>query len=164
MRIGSQGVFCEVQPTDRQRLEFLTKLGFLEILRGEARSREGVVLGRLLWSHTFTNRNWHRRSTDAQKSPNMPEVFWNGSFAKKTDALFLPKETNPSFPCESNGRKPVVFEGFIKYGLSDTMQSYHANLFWNAPLAADYKVYSNHKDINGNRVLEWDGNKSVMFY
>lgn len=34
------------------------------------------------------------------------------------------------------------------------MQSYHANLFWNAPLAADYKVYSNHKDINGNRVLE----------
>uniref|UniRef100_A0A673CSL1 Si:dkey-183c6.8 n=1 Tax=Sphaeramia orbicularis TaxID=375764 RepID=A0A673CSL1_9TELE len=46
--VGSQGVFCEVQPTDRQRLEFLTKLGFLEILRGEARSREGVVLGRLL--------------------------------------------------------------------------------------------------------------------
>ncbi|XP_034532920.1 protein O-GlcNAcase isoform X2 [Notolabrus celidotus] len=45
---GSQGVFCEVQPTDRQRLEFLTKLGFLEILRGEARSREGLVLGRLL--------------------------------------------------------------------------------------------------------------------
>ncbi|KAM8899126.1 protein O-GlcNAcase [Spinachia spinachia] len=45
---GSPGVFCEVQPTDRQRLEFLTKLGFLEILRGEARSREGVVLGRLL--------------------------------------------------------------------------------------------------------------------
>ncbi|XP_008434184.1 protein O-GlcNAcase [Poecilia reticulata] len=45
---GSQGVFCEVQPTDQQRLEFLTKLGFLEILRGEARSREGVVLGRLL--------------------------------------------------------------------------------------------------------------------
>uniref|UniRef100_A0A8C9ZYS2 Si:dkey-183c6.8 n=1 Tax=Sander lucioperca TaxID=283035 RepID=A0A8C9ZYS2_SANLU len=45
---GSQGVFCEVQPTDRQRLEFLTKMGFLEILRGEARSREGVVLGRLL--------------------------------------------------------------------------------------------------------------------
>ncbi|XP_047242773.1 protein O-GlcNAcase [Girardinichthys multiradiatus] len=45
---GSQGVFCEVQPTDHQRLEFLTKLGFLEILRGEARSREGVVLGRLL--------------------------------------------------------------------------------------------------------------------
>lgn len=48
MHAGSQGVFCEVQPTDRQRLEFLTKLGFLEILRGEARSREGVVLGRLL--------------------------------------------------------------------------------------------------------------------
>ncbi|XP_074517910.1 protein O-GlcNAcase isoform X2 [Halichoeres trimaculatus] len=45
---GSQGVFCEVQPTDQQRLEFLTKLGFLEILRGEARSREGLVLGRLL--------------------------------------------------------------------------------------------------------------------
>ncbi|XP_053717046.1 protein O-GlcNAcase [Synchiropus splendidus] len=45
---GSQGVFCEVQPTDRQRLEFLTKLGFLEILRGEARNREGVVMGRLL--------------------------------------------------------------------------------------------------------------------
>uniref|UniRef100_A0A8C6SRB0 Uncharacterized protein n=1 Tax=Neogobius melanostomus TaxID=47308 RepID=A0A8C6SRB0_9GOBI len=45
---GSQGAFCEVQPTDRQRLEFLTKLGFLEILRGEARSREGVVMGRLL--------------------------------------------------------------------------------------------------------------------
>uniref|UniRef100_A0A3Q2XBH4 Si:dkey-183c6.8 n=1 Tax=Hippocampus comes TaxID=109280 RepID=A0A3Q2XBH4_HIPCM len=45
---GSQGVFCEVQPTDRQRLEFLTKLGFLEILRGEARSREGVVMARLL--------------------------------------------------------------------------------------------------------------------
>ncbi|KAK2862764.1 hypothetical protein Q5P01_002297 [Channa striata] len=45
---GSQGVFCEVQPTDRQRLEFLTKLGFLEILRGEARNRDGVVLGRLL--------------------------------------------------------------------------------------------------------------------
>ncbi|KAM4611454.1 protein O-GlcNAcase [Polymixia lowei] len=45
---GSQGVFCEVQPTDRQRMEFLTKMGFLEILRGEARSREGVVLGRLL--------------------------------------------------------------------------------------------------------------------
>ncbi|XP_061664296.1 protein O-GlcNAcase isoform X2 [Syngnathoides biaculeatus] len=45
---GSQGVFCEVQPTDRQRLEFLTKLGFLEILRGEARSREGLVMARLL--------------------------------------------------------------------------------------------------------------------
>ncbi|XP_030636244.1 protein O-GlcNAcase [Chanos chanos] len=45
---GSQGVFCEVQPTDRLRLEFLTKLGFLEILRGEARTREDVVLGRLL--------------------------------------------------------------------------------------------------------------------
>ncbi|XP_077598414.1 protein O-GlcNAcase [Stigmatopora nigra] len=45
---GSQGVFCEVQPTDRQRLEFLSKLGFLEILRGEARSREGVVMARLL--------------------------------------------------------------------------------------------------------------------
>ncbi|XP_077355757.1 protein O-GlcNAcase [Festucalex cinctus] len=45
---GSQGVFCEVQPTDSQRLEFLTKLGFLEILRGEARSREGVVMARLL--------------------------------------------------------------------------------------------------------------------
>ena len=45
---GSQGVFCEVQPTDRLRLEFLTKLGFLEILRGEARNREGGVLGRLL--------------------------------------------------------------------------------------------------------------------
>ncbi|XP_036406981.1 protein O-GlcNAcase [Megalops cyprinoides] len=45
---GSQGVFCEVLPTDRQRLELLTKLGFLEILRGEARAREGVVLGRLL--------------------------------------------------------------------------------------------------------------------
>ncbi|KAI4876626.1 hypothetical protein NFI96_020556 [Prochilodus magdalenae] len=45
---GSQGVFCEVQPTDRLRLEFLTKLGFLEILRGEARSTEGLVLGRLL--------------------------------------------------------------------------------------------------------------------
>ncbi|XP_066537268.1 protein O-GlcNAcase [Hoplias malabaricus] len=45
---GSQGVFCEVQPTDRLRLEFLTKLGFLEILQGEARSTEGLVLGRLL--------------------------------------------------------------------------------------------------------------------
>ncbi|XP_055055331.1 protein O-GlcNAcase isoform X1 [Misgurnus anguillicaudatus] len=45
---GSQGVFCEVQPTDVLRMEFLTKLGFLEILRGEARPREGVVLGRLL--------------------------------------------------------------------------------------------------------------------
>ncbi|KAA0723133.1 Protein O-GlcNAcase [Triplophysa tibetana] len=45
---GSPGVFCEVQPTDGSRIEFLTKLGFLEILRGEARSREGVVLGRLL--------------------------------------------------------------------------------------------------------------------
>uniref|UniRef100_A0AAY5EVD4 Uncharacterized protein n=1 Tax=Electrophorus electricus TaxID=8005 RepID=A0AAY5EVD4_ELEEL len=45
---GSQGVFCEVQPTDRLRLEFLTKLGFLEILRGESRSTEGLVLGRLL--------------------------------------------------------------------------------------------------------------------
>ncbi|XP_061525512.1 LOW QUALITY PROTEIN: protein O-GlcNAcase [Phycodurus eques] len=45
---GSQGVFCEVQPTDRQRLEFLTKLGFLEILRGEARSREGLLMARLL--------------------------------------------------------------------------------------------------------------------
>ncbi|KAM6949291.1 protein O-GlcNAcase [Aplochiton taeniatus] len=45
---GSLGVFCEVQPTDRLRLEFLTRLGFLEILRGEARNREGVVLGRLL--------------------------------------------------------------------------------------------------------------------
>uniref|UniRef100_A0A3Q2P3T8 protein O-GlcNAcase n=1 Tax=Fundulus heteroclitus TaxID=8078 RepID=A0A3Q2P3T8_FUNHE len=48
LKANSQGVFCEVQPTDHQRLEFLTKLGFLEILRGEARSREGVVLGRLL--------------------------------------------------------------------------------------------------------------------
>lgn len=45
---GSQGVFCEVQPTDGLRIEFLSKLGFLEILRGEARPREGVVLGRLL--------------------------------------------------------------------------------------------------------------------
>uniref|UniRef100_A0A673K9W9 protein O-GlcNAcase n=1 Tax=Sinocyclocheilus rhinocerous TaxID=307959 RepID=A0A673K9W9_9TELE len=45
---GSQGVFCEVQPTDGLRIEFLTKLGFLEILCGEARPREGVVLGRLL--------------------------------------------------------------------------------------------------------------------
>uniref|UniRef100_A0A672RXQ1 protein O-GlcNAcase n=1 Tax=Sinocyclocheilus grahami TaxID=75366 RepID=A0A672RXQ1_SINGR len=45
---GSQGVFCEVQPIDGLRMEFLTKLGFLEILRGEARPREGVVLGRLL--------------------------------------------------------------------------------------------------------------------
>uniref|UniRef100_A0A672RYF3 protein O-GlcNAcase n=1 Tax=Sinocyclocheilus grahami TaxID=75366 RepID=A0A672RYF3_SINGR len=45
---GSQGVFCEVQPTDGLWIEFLTKLGFLEILRGEARPREGVVLGRLL--------------------------------------------------------------------------------------------------------------------
>lgn len=45
---GSQGVFCEVQPTDRLRLEFLTKLGFLEIVRGEARSTEGLILGRLL--------------------------------------------------------------------------------------------------------------------
>uniref|UniRef100_A0A674CAX2 protein O-GlcNAcase n=1 Tax=Salmo trutta TaxID=8032 RepID=A0A674CAX2_SALTR len=45
---GSHGVFCEVQPTDRMRLDFLTKLGFLEIIRGEARHREGVVLGRLL--------------------------------------------------------------------------------------------------------------------
>ncbi|XP_023693914.1 protein O-GlcNAcase [Paramormyrops kingsleyae] len=45
---GSQGVFCEVLPTDHTRLEFLTKLGFLEILRGEARPREGLVLGRLL--------------------------------------------------------------------------------------------------------------------
>ncbi|XP_053485412.1 protein O-GlcNAcase [Ictalurus furcatus] len=45
---GSQGVFCEVQPTERLRLEFLTKLGFLEIVRGEARSTEGLILGRLL--------------------------------------------------------------------------------------------------------------------
>ncbi|KAJ8382443.1 hypothetical protein SKAU_G00032210 [Synaphobranchus kaupii] len=45
---GSQGVFCDVLPTDRQRLELLAKLGFLEILRGEVRPREGVVLGRLL--------------------------------------------------------------------------------------------------------------------
>ncbi|XP_076843402.1 protein O-GlcNAcase [Brachyhypopomus gauderio] len=45
---GSQGVFCEVQPTDQPRLEFLTKLGFLEILRGEICSTEGLVLGRLL--------------------------------------------------------------------------------------------------------------------
>lgn len=66
--------------------------------------------------------------------------------------LFLPEETNPSSLCGSNGIKPVVFEGFIKYGISlDTMQSYHANLFWNAPLAADYKIYSNHKDINGSK-------------
>ncbi|XP_051984395.1 protein O-GlcNAcase isoform X2 [Xyrauchen texanus] len=45
---GSQGVFCEVQPTDGLRIEFMSKLGFLEILRGEARPTEGVVLGRLL--------------------------------------------------------------------------------------------------------------------
>ncbi|TSN12246.1 Protein O-GlcNAcase [Bagarius yarrelli] len=45
---GSQGVFCEVQPTDRLRLEFLTKLGFLEIVRAEACSTEGLILGRLL--------------------------------------------------------------------------------------------------------------------
>ncbi|XP_027034138.1 protein O-GlcNAcase isoform X1 [Tachysurus fulvidraco] len=45
---GSQGVFCEVQPTDRLRQEFLTKLGFLEIVRGEACSTEGLTLGRLL--------------------------------------------------------------------------------------------------------------------
>nr|XP_015199304.1 PREDICTED: protein O-GlcNAcase-like [Lepisosteus oculatus] len=45
---GSQGVFCEVLPTDRSRLEFFTKLGFLEIFRCEAVTREEVVLGRLL--------------------------------------------------------------------------------------------------------------------
>ncbi|KAI1888619.1 hypothetical protein AGOR_G00187020 [Albula goreensis] len=45
---GSQGVFCEVLPTDRPRQELLTKLGFLEILGGEARVREDLVLGRLL--------------------------------------------------------------------------------------------------------------------
>ncbi|XP_062849403.1 protein O-GlcNAcase [Trichomycterus rosablanca] len=45
---GSQGVFCEVQPTDRLKLEFLTKLGFLEIVRGETHSTEGLILGRLL--------------------------------------------------------------------------------------------------------------------
>ncbi|XP_066574411.1 protein O-GlcNAcase isoform X2 [Amia ocellicauda] len=45
---GSQGVFCEVLPTDRPRLEFFTKLGFLEIFRNEAVAREEVVLGRLL--------------------------------------------------------------------------------------------------------------------
>uniref|UniRef100_A0A8C7KPD7 protein O-GlcNAcase n=1 Tax=Oncorhynchus kisutch TaxID=8019 RepID=A0A8C7KPD7_ONCKI len=45
---GSHGVFCEMQPTDRMRLDFLTKLGFLEIIRGEALHRAGVVLGRLL--------------------------------------------------------------------------------------------------------------------
>ncbi|XP_041937485.1 protein O-GlcNAcase [Alosa sapidissima] len=45
---GSRGVFCEVQPMDQLRMEFLTKLGFLEILRVEASAREGLVLGRLL--------------------------------------------------------------------------------------------------------------------
>ncbi|KAL2087625.1 hypothetical protein ACEWY4_016453 [Coilia grayii] len=45
---GSRGVFCELQPMDQLRMEFLTKLGFLEILRVEASSREGLVLGRLL--------------------------------------------------------------------------------------------------------------------
>ncbi|MBN3313918.1 OGA GlcNAcase, partial [Atractosteus spatula] len=45
---GSQGVFCEVLPTDRSHLEFFTKLGFLEIFRCEAVTREEVVLGRLL--------------------------------------------------------------------------------------------------------------------
>lgn len=45
---GSQGVFCEVQLTDRLRQEFLTKLGFLEIVKGEACSTEGLILGRLL--------------------------------------------------------------------------------------------------------------------
>uniref|UniRef100_A0A8C9SBS3 protein O-GlcNAcase n=1 Tax=Scleropages formosus TaxID=113540 RepID=A0A8C9SBS3_SCLFO len=45
---GSQGVFCEVLPTDHPRLEFLAKLGFLEIPRGETRLREALVLGRLL--------------------------------------------------------------------------------------------------------------------
>ncbi|XP_063068010.1 protein O-GlcNAcase [Engraulis encrasicolus] len=45
---GSRGVFCEVQPMEQMRMEFLTKLGFLEILRVEASTREGLVLGRLL--------------------------------------------------------------------------------------------------------------------
>ncbi|RXM93829.1 Protein O-GlcNAcase [Acipenser ruthenus] len=45
---GSQGVFCEVLPTDRTRLEFLTKLGFLEIFGSDALTREDMVLGRLL--------------------------------------------------------------------------------------------------------------------
>ncbi|XP_028835141.1 protein O-GlcNAcase isoform X2 [Denticeps clupeoides] len=45
---GSRGVFCEVPSADRLRLEFLTKLGFLEIMRFDAHNRDGVVLGRLL--------------------------------------------------------------------------------------------------------------------
>ncbi|KAJ8377311.1 hypothetical protein AAFF_G00261600 [Aldrovandia affinis] len=45
---GSQGVFCEVLPTNHQRLELLTKLGFLELVRGEPRVREELLLGRLL--------------------------------------------------------------------------------------------------------------------
>ncbi|XP_041074363.1 protein O-GlcNAcase isoform X1 [Polyodon spathula] len=45
---GSKGVFCEVLPTDRTRLEFFTKLGFLEIFGSDALTREDIVLGRLL--------------------------------------------------------------------------------------------------------------------
>uniref|UniRef100_A0A8C4RKB6 protein O-GlcNAcase n=1 Tax=Erpetoichthys calabaricus TaxID=27687 RepID=A0A8C4RKB6_ERPCA len=45
---GSQGVFCEMLPTDQLHLEFFTKLGFLEIFRSDAVHHEDIVLGRLL--------------------------------------------------------------------------------------------------------------------
>ncbi|XP_039607893.1 protein O-GlcNAcase isoform X1 [Polypterus senegalus] len=45
---GSQGVFCEMLPTDQLHLEFFTKLGFLEIFRSDTVHHEDIVLGRLL--------------------------------------------------------------------------------------------------------------------
>ncbi|XP_030046727.1 protein O-GlcNAcase isoform X4 [Microcaecilia unicolor] len=45
---GSQGVFCEVSPTDKQQLDFYNKLGFVEIPAAEGWMQETILLGRLL--------------------------------------------------------------------------------------------------------------------
>ncbi|XP_029463789.1 protein O-GlcNAcase-like [Rhinatrema bivittatum] len=45
---GSQGVFCEVSPTDKQQLDFYNKLGFVEIPATEGWMQETILLGRLL--------------------------------------------------------------------------------------------------------------------
>ncbi|XP_064421041.1 protein O-GlcNAcase [Latimeria chalumnae] len=45
---GSQGVFCEVSPTDKRRIDFYSRLGFLEIPTMELPVRESLILARLL--------------------------------------------------------------------------------------------------------------------
>uniref|UniRef100_H3B628 protein O-GlcNAcase n=1 Tax=Latimeria chalumnae TaxID=7897 RepID=H3B628_LATCH len=45
---GTLGVFCEVSPTDKRRIDFYSRLGFLEIPTMELPVRESLILARLL--------------------------------------------------------------------------------------------------------------------